>query len=162
MCVYCTISMFFEIFLHSAGPFKTVLLPFDFFFKTKLILAFDANSAASLDYTFSYLTQPTVLKSHKYHNKQHFRQLHTFLDFFSLGSFDVLKFDLKHYQSEKEIRFQRKSTIGTHKTFSLSLITDLFLKYFNGVSHCWNYYFFSFNDLRIRSCTIELPTDLLK
>ena len=35
----------------------------------------------------------------------------------------MFKFDLKHYQSEIEIRFQRKSTsIGTHKTFPLSLI----------------------------------------
>ena len=65
----------------------------------------------------------------------------------------MFKFDLKHYQSEKEIRFQRKSTsIGTHKTFPLSLIIvqdiylfEIVLKWCNAQLELFLHYFI-YND----------------
>ena len=61
----------------------------------------------------------------------------------------MFKFDLKHYQSEIEIRFQRKSTsIGTHKTFPLSLIIlqdiyffEIVLKWCNAQLELFLHYF---------------------
>ena len=65
----------------------------------------------------------------------------------------MFKFDLKHYQSEIEIRFQRKSTsIGTHKTFPLSLIIvqdiyffEIVLKWCNAQLELFLHYFI-YND----------------
>ena len=63
----------------------------------------------------------------------------------------MFKFDLKHYQYE--IRFQRKSTsIGTHKTFPLSLIIvqdiyffEIVLKWCNAQLELFLHYFI-YND----------------